>query len=666
MSGESKAVFLSYASEDSEAAQRIADALRAAGIEVWFDRSELRGGDVWDQTIRRQIRTCALFVPVISRHTHQRREGYFRLEWKLAVDRSNLISATQAFLLPVVVDDTREDDEEVPEKIREVHWTRLPGGETPPALVERVKRLLSGETSTPIRASAPAREQAPASPWSSRALVAGAAVAAALGYLAIERPWISKPAAPGAFAPPPHSIAVLPLVNESGDPNQQYFSDGLSEDLITALGQIPGLKVVGRVSSFRFRDSKEDSAAIGAKLGVAHLVEGSVRRAGDFVRVSAELINAADGTMQWSERYDRPYKDLFALQDELTNAVAGALKEKLLITSGGQAQSDRPPSGSLDAYAALLQGRFYLMNPSEANCRKAIDQFTESTRLDPDYALAWAELARAWMFFSYGYLGGAPAQEAYAKARTAVDRALALSPNLALAHEERASMFAGVEFDQQRALAEFRRAVQLAPEDAYVRRALGEQLAQMGEVEQGVGLMREALAADPLNVFYLSELGTWLAVLGHLDDAERMLRKAMELNPGSEGTPSTLSYIEILRGNADAALAAAESVAPGLDHIGAVALARQIGPDRAAADAALKALIDGFSEASAYQIAVVYALRNDREKTFQWLDRAWRNRDPGLRFLYTEPLFKRFRSDPRFADLCRKVGLPVPEVRRTR
>jgi hypothetical protein len=143
----SRAVFLSYASEDASAAQRIAEALRAAGIEVWFDREELRGGDVWDQTIRKQIKACALVIPVISRHTHERREGYFRLEWKLAADRSNLMSATRAFLVPVVIDDTREDDEEVPERIREVHWTRLPAGETPPAFVERVNRLLSPENS---------------------------------------------------------------------------------------------------------------------------------------------------------------------------------------------------------------------------------------------------------------------------------------------------------------------------------------------------------------------------------------------------------------------------------------------------------------------------------------------------------------------------------------
>ena len=150
----------------------------------------------------------------------------------------------------------------------------------------------------------------------------------------------------------PNSIAVLPLANESGDASQQYFSDGISEDLITALSQSPGLKVIGRTSAFQFRDSKEDSRSIGAKLGVAHLLEGSVRRSGDIVRVNAELINTADGSTQWSERYDRPYKDLFALQDEITRAVAVALRSKLVPGEHAAAQSERPPSGSLEAYNA--------------------------------------------------------------------------------------------------------------------------------------------------------------------------------------------------------------------------------------------------------------------------------------------------------------------------
>jgi TolB-like protein len=348
------AVFLSYASQDAEAAQRICEALRAAGIEVWFDQSELRGGDAWDHSIRKQIKICTIFLPVISRNTHDRDEGYFRLEWKLAVDRCHLMAADRAFLLPVVIDDTRDDDERVPERFREVQWTRLPGGVTPAAFVERVRRLLPREPlQEPIRtesaaarlSAAPTTGKPVLASWRSKAalLVAVAAVVVALGYLVANRLLLSKrgaevglapaPAAQSApaigFSPPPHSIAVLPLANESGDASQQYFSDGLSEDLITALSQLPGLKVIGRTSSFQFRDSKENSKSIGAKLGVAHLLEGSVRRAGDVVRISAELIDTSDSSTQWAARFDRPYKDLFALQDDITRALAAELKTRL-------------------------------------------------------------------------------------------------------------------------------------------------------------------------------------------------------------------------------------------------------------------------------------------------------------------------------------------------
>jgi TolB-like protein len=209
------------------------------------------------------------------------------------------------------------------------------------------------------------------------------------------------------------SIAVLPLANESGEKDQQYFSDGLSEDLITALSQFSGLKVISRNSSFQFRDSKDDSRTIGSKLGVSHLLEGSVRRAGDAVRVSAELVNAADGSTLWSEHYDRPYKDLFKLQDDITNTVAGELKTKLLSAPGAVVQSDRPPSGNLDAYNAYLQGKYHFARSTEADYREAIAQFTRATQLDPHYAAAEAGLSRTYSQLASVYLGGVTAQETY-------------------------------------------------------------------------------------------------------------------------------------------------------------------------------------------------------------------------------------------------------------
>ena len=661
----SRAVFLSYASEDAQAAQTICEALGTAGIEVWFDKSGLRGGDAWDLLIRRRIRTCALFIPIISHTTHDRREGYFRLEWKLAIDRCDLMDANLAFLLPVVIDDSRDDDERVPERFREVQWTSLPGGKTPPAFVERVQGLLSGDASGTLRIASVGklpsgkRPSAPSSP--ARALpvaIALAVLAAMTAYFVIYKTWASKQAAPIHSTPRAASIAVLPLANESGDAGQQYFSDGLSEDLITALSQLPRLKVIGRTSAFQFRDSKEDSRGIGAKLGVAHLLEGSVRRSGEMVRVSAELIDTADGSAEWSERYDRPYKDLFALQDEITHAVAGALKTKLLAGEHAAAQSEQPPSGNLDAYNALLQGRFYHARDTEADDRKAIEFLTQATQLDPRYALAWSDLSCAWMALSGDFLEGKAAQEGNAKAREATDRALALSPDLAAAHNAHGDLLQLVDFDWRGAEAEYRRALELAPNDAQAQFNLGSALASFGEMDQAIALVRQAIVTDPLRAGGYKALATYLMALNRLDEAERAIKKAIELQPASAPLRSWLTILEVQRGNAPAALEAAQLEPPGAFRDMSFAFARQIGNDQNAADSALRTLIEKDGNQSAYQIAEVYALRNDAQATFEWLDRAWNNRDEGIQYLLFDPFILRYKDDPRFASFRRKVALP--------
>jgi TolB-like protein/Tfp pilus assembly protein PilF len=655
-------VFLSYASQDAEAAKRIAEALRAAQIEVFLDQSELRGGDAWDQKIRREIHDCTLFMPIVSRHTQERLEGYFRHEWMLAVERKHHMAEQKAFLVPVVIDSTSDKDAVVPELFRAVQWTRLPGGETPPAFVQRVQRLLSGGLSKTIRTGSSTTEHGPASSRMMRVLpVASAgmitvALLVVLGFFGLERLRGLRPSVPGK------SIAVLPLANESGDASQQYFSDGISEDLIMALSQLPGLKVIGRTSSFQFRDSREDSRSIGTKLQVAHLLEGSVRRSGDLVRISAELIDTEDGSTQWSERFDRPYKDLFALQDEITRAVAGALRARLLPSEAAAVQSERPPGGSLESYNAYLQARFYERRGAEADYRKAIGLFTQATDLDPRYALGWSGLSTAWTGLGVEFLEGAPAQEAYTRARSAVDRALTLSPDLADAHIALGQLLYNADFDWRGAEVQYRRALELTPNDGRAKFAFGVQLATFGHIEQAIELTQEALATDPLRDDWYYNLANYHSALNHLDEAERAIRRAIELQPGAPIFRVTLAIIEIKRGNADAALAAAQQEPPGSWQDIALALARQIGRDRSSADAALKTLIDKDAGISAYQIAEVYALRNDATQTFAWLDRAWSNRDGGVAQLLFDSFILRYKDDPRFAAFCLKVGLPARVV----
>jgi tetratricopeptide (TPR) repeat protein len=310
-----------------------------------------------------------------------------------------------------------------------------------------------------------------------------------------------------------------------------------------------------------------------------------VRRSGDVVRVSAELIDTADGSTQWSERYDRPYTDLFALQDEITRAVAGGLRTKLLPGEHAAAQTERPPGGSIEPYNALLLGRFYHFRNTEGDTRKAIESYTRGLELDPRYALAWSELSRAWTDFGAYFLKDTPAQEAYAKARAAADRALTLSPELAAAHIARGHLLQISDLDWPGAEAEFRRAMELAPNDAEAKFYFGRQLAIFGEVEPAIELTRQALATEPLQADWYKWLAYYLSGLTRPDEAEQAIRRAIELQPDAAVYHYALTIIEVQRGNVQAALDAAQQEPRGWEQDSALALARQIGGDRSAADA---------------------------------------------------------------------------------
>jgi TolB-like protein/Tfp pilus assembly protein PilF len=480
-------------------------------------------------------------------------------------------------------------------------------------------------------------------------------VARTSAALAVANAVVPAPAA----SVPEKSVAVLPFKNDSGEKSQQYFSDGLSQDLITALTQFAGLKVISRDSAFQFRGSRDSPAIIAAKLGVAHLLEGSVQHQEDEVRISVTLVNASDGSTLWSQHYDKPYKDLFVLQDAITQSVADALKAKLLTTPGAVVQSDRPPSGNLEAWQAYQQGKFYAARNTQADTRKAIDAYTAATRLDPRYAAAYAQVSIAWNTLAQAFLAGAAQQQAYARARAAADTALQLAPDSALAHRARGHLLQSADFDLRGAQAEYQRAAQLAPNDPGVLFNLAAMDATLGRMQQAVALTRKAIAADPLHATWYAWLGVYLSALGQLDAAQQAIAKSIELQPAGADLHEQQAVVAILRAKPEAALAVAQrETDPGWREI-ALALALQIGPDHAAADAALKALIDHQADAAPYQIAEVYALRHDPDNMFKWLDRAWIARDPGIGGLLYDPFILRYRGDPRFTAFCKKVGLPT-------
>src|SRR5437016_255713 len=380
-SGGHRGVFLSYASEDAEVAARIGNTLREAGIEVWFDQNELRGGAAWDAAIRRQIKTCALFVPVISRNSRARVEGYFRLEWKLAVDRSQMMAAEKPFLLPAVIDGTSESDARVPNKFHEVQWMWLRGGETPLAFVERVSHLLTLGEDVPAAAAGSlgsARHAGPirASPALARRGIWPAGAAA-------------QSAAPAQGAASEKSIAVLPFVDMSHNKEQEYFTDGLTEELIGLLTRVPGLRIPACTSCFYFKGKQTTITEIAQALNVAHVLEGSVRKSGNTVRIAAQLIRADTGYHVWSQTYDRTLDDIFKVQDEIAGSVVRSLSVALLSAT----LPARAASLNSEAYQLYLRGHFHWNRRSPEEFRKAISFFQQAIAVDPDYALAFTGLA---------------------------------------------------------------------------------------------------------------------------------------------------------------------------------------------------------------------------------------------------------------------------------
>jgi TolB-like protein len=492
-----------------------------------------------------------------------------------------------------------------------------------------------------------------------RAIIA--VLAAALVYFAIDK-FVLAPhreaAAPEQVAKKAESIAVLPLANEGGDKDQQYFADGLSENLITALSRYGALKVISRNSAFQFRNSKATSAEIGRLLGVAHLLEGSVQRAQDEVRITATLVNASDGSVLWSRRYDKPYKDLFALQDAITQSVAGTLKAKLLTAPGAVVQSDRPPSGNLDAYTAYQRGVALGATGTEAGIHEAIEAYTEATRLDPHYAAAYAKLTTNWMALAITY-AGAGAKQAFAKARAASRTALALDPDSAAAHLARGTLLQNVDMDWRGAEVEAQRALQLEPNGALTQGFVGTVKATLGDNGRALELARLCIAADPRSADAYFALTTYLIALGRLDEARQAIEKTIDLQSQGAANFTQLAIIDILDGDAKAALAAAKREPPGPWHDIAMALALQVGSDHAAADSALDTLVTRRADTAPYQIAETYALRQDPDAMFKWLEHAWTVRDPGVGTLLSDPFILRYKNDPRFAAFCGKVGLPT-------
>src|SRR5882724_8288696 len=461
---------------------------------------------------------------------------------------------------------------------------------------------------------------------------------------------------------PEKSIAVLPMVNSTGDPANEYFSDGMSEEFISSLSRLHDLKVVGRTSSFQFKGKTDDSKTIGEKLGVYYLLEGSVRKSADRVRIAVALIKSGDGANVWSETYDRELKDIFAVQSEIAGAVAKELKVALLGNNGQAAPlttAATPSNQSVDAYNALLQGNFYYYRRTAEDTRKAIGYYEEAIRLDPRYALAYAKLSNSALNLATGSGGLATKEreEATAKARASAKSALELDPNLADAHLAQGVILELVDFNFGAAEAEYRLALELAPQNAGATSNLAILLSELGRLDEAVALNQRAIGLEPLRGVSHSNLALYLVALGRYDEAEAALRKAIELQPQSSTNYEYLAIIQILRGKPGAAVELAKQETDPFWRTYALALAHFANGDRAEADAALKKLIDEYADDGGSQIAQVYALRKEPEKMFEWLEHAWTTHDSGVIELLANPFLRAYKDDPRFIAFAQKIGV---------
>jgi adenylate cyclase len=664
------AVFLSYASQDAPAARRICEALRSSGIEVWFDQSELRGGDAWDQKIRHQIRDCALFVPVISAHTASRPEGYFRLEWAIADQRTQMIARNKPFIVPVCVDATPEGIADLPDSFHRVQWTRLPTGETPPAFCQRIASLLAAtegigvhpQPRTPMH-SAPVTKAPASSRW-----ILLTVAASLVAWVLTQKPWQTGattpatpavPAAPAAATAagttstaPERSIAVLPFTDMSEKKDQEYFSDGLSEELIDLLTKVPDLRVPARTSSFYFKGQHATIAEIAKALSVTHVLEGSVRKSGNRLRVTAQLIRADNGYHLWSETYDRGAQDIFKVQDEIAARVVDALKVTLPAAANSSARTE-----NAEAYNQYLLGRNLMDRSTPSGYASAEQAFRRAIALDPGYAGAYSQLALAEASWSDQTGDGS----GLARAPDDAERAIALAPDRADGYFARGFLRTLWLWDWKEAGTDLRKALALEPNNAEILQGYALLLEAKGDLPGAITAVDKAVHIDPLRAANQNQRGLLLIASRELPEARAAYQRMLEIDPENPRAYAQLAIIDLLAGHPDQALARlqrpGEQRGGGWPQIAAALVQHSLGHDEES-----RKLLDRLTAESgrfaAFQIAEIYAWRGEKDQAFAWLDRAYAQRDGGMTRMRTDPLLDSLRTDARYQAILGKMKLP--------
>jgi TolB-like protein/Flp pilus assembly protein TadD len=641
-------VFVSYASHDAAVAQKVCSALEAAGFRCWIAPRDVVPGTLYADGIVGAIDESRILVLILSKDAVA--SAHVGKELERATSKRHPIIALRLDTAPL----TRAFEY----FLNESQWIEVGAANTDAAIEKLIaavgQHLAPGSANSPSHMNQPSSGHRKVAMPRRRWVVAAVVVAVALagGYF-LDKAWRSKHEATASTAAiSDKSIAVLPFVDMSEQKDQEYFGDGMAEEIIDLLVKIPGLKVISRTSSFQFKGRTEDLRAIATQLGVAYVLQGSVRKSGERLRVTAQLINAQDGAHLWLQTYDRDLSDVLKMQDEIATALVRALQ----IEVSGHGLLSRPTLHSTESYTLVLQGRHAYDRFEQQSFEQAVSDFQRATELDP--SSADAEFWLGYAYFGAGMFGFMPPTIAFEKSRLATERALKLDPNQALAHAQLGDIHRAYDWDWLAADRELKLALTLAPNDGHILFYVAVQSLSMGRCDDALEQINAALAQDPLAAERYSILSRIQSCRGRLAEAEEAQRRSLELRPTGAGGHYFLGLVLLARGQPEAALPEMLKETRDEVRLGGSAMAYFALGRKAESDEALAKMIKGEADRHPFQIAQVYAFRGEEDEALTWLNRAYAHKDGGgLPFIKADPVFKQFESDPRYQAFLRKMNL---------
>jgi TolB-like protein/lipopolysaccharide biosynthesis regulator YciM len=637
--GSGSDVFVSYASTDAAVAKSIVADLEKQGVRCWLAPRDVRPGTEYADAIVAAINDAKAIVLVLSGSAVA--SSHVGREIERAASKHKQIIAFRI--------DTEPLSRSFEYFLSNSQWINVPDLGMPVALAKLQAAVGQGAAQTGAAdADFPGRrKRRRLAVVAALGLGAGIAAISGVYFLAHKAP---RPATTVVVAD--KSIAVLPFVDMSEKKDQEYFADGMAEEILDLLAKIPGLTVIGRTSSFQFKGRNEDLRSIGGKLNAAYILEGSVRKSGDQVRITAQLINTRTGSHVWSETYDRRVGDVLKMQDE----IAAGLVRALQITVAADRLQSRPTLGNSEAYDLYLRGRYALDRQDKESLEEAAHYFKQALDLDPKFADASAMLAQ--VFYLQGEFALVAPGVAFERARRAADVTLQLDRNSAMAHAILGAVHTAYDWNWADAEIESRRALALAPNDDFALWFSARLSMVIGRLDDALTEMNAGVARNPVTPFFYQGLDFIQARRGHLREAEAAARRALEIDPTYVSAHYYLGIVLLAQGQREAALVAMQEERPEGGQLAGLAMAYHALDRKVESDAALARIVGEQADLLAFEIAEVYAFRGEVDEAFHWLERAYAQKDSALIYIKGDLPLKNLEGDPRYKAFLKKMNLP--------